>query len=136
MPTGSPTKEVSLYIFFLYPLLFIPSLHIIHIISQPTSSPSQSPSAAPTVSDPLKASIEAVNLALGALTAVDNSGPTEKRLDKALKDLNEDPADLAGALKDAEKASKKLRCPEPRDTDAIASCEVIQAAIDVLKDAL
>ena len=69
------------------------------------------------------------------MTSKANS-PVTKQLFKALNNLNADPVDLAGALKDAEKASKKLKCPTPRDTDAIASCEAIQAAIDLLKDAL
>ena len=78
--------------------------------------------------------IGALNSAIAAVDGI--LGPAEKRLGKVLAALNEDPADLAGALKDAGKASKKLRCPEPRDTDAIAACEAIQAAIDLLKDAL
>ena len=69
-------------------------------------------------------------------TITDISGPAEKSLAKILVDLNEDPVDLAGAIKNAKKALKKLKCPgDPEDDAAVKACEAIDEAIELLEQA-
>ena len=75
-----------------------------------------------------------------AIAAINLTGGTKKRLGKALKELNEDPVDLADALKDMKKARKRLngkagkaakefKCPNE-------ACDLIDEAIELLEKAL
>jgi len=77
-----------------------------------------------------------------AIAAVDSTGGTKKYLRKALKELNEDPVDLADALKDMKKArkilngkagkaakAKEFKCPNE-------ACDLIDEAIELLEKAL
>lgn len=82
--------------------------------------------------------VSAITAVLGkAIAAVDSSVGTKKRLGKALKELNEDPVDLADALKEMKKARKKLngkaakefKCPNE-------ACDLIDEAIELLEKAL
>ena len=85
---------------------------------------------------PLEAATEAI-YAIKTLTITDISVPAEKSRAKILKPLDEDPADLAGAIKNAKKALKKFKCPgDPEDDAAVQACEAISEAIELLEQAL
>ena len=112
-------------------LCFFLSSHHCNIL-QPTSGPSRSPSKALT---PLEAATEAI-YAIKTITITDISVPAKKSLAKILVGLDEDPPDLAGAIKNAKKALKKFKCPgDPEDDAAVQACEAIDEAIKLLEQA-
>ena len=120
--------------------MFIPSLHIIHIISQPTSSPSQSPSAAPTVSVSPETVASALNSAIGVTSEINSLSAVSKKLEKAVDAISSVPLtirDLYTAFGDAIFAAETLGCGEEELTvDLGNACLEIAEATGQLNELL
>ena len=106
------------------------SYHIIHIISQPTSSPSQSPSAAPTVSASPETVASALNSAISATSEIKSLSAVTNKLEKAVDAISSDPLtrDVYDALRDAFFAAETLGCGEEELT-----ADLKEACVDIAK---
>ena len=106
------------------------SYHIIHIISQPTSSPSQSPSAAPTVSVSPETVASALKSAIGATSEIKSLSGITNKLEKAVDAISSDPLttrDVYDALRDALFAAETLGCAEEE-----LSTNLEEACVDIV----